>query len=115
MRSYSKEPGLWQHEIATSFDSNAEAVILSGDCLMSLNILPNSFAKLIITSPPYNIGKVYEEATDMAEYLDKFNPIIEEYVRVLSSQGSLCWLVGNDLEVGEVFQLEMSIYRILKK
>ena len=76
MRSYSKEPGLWQHEIATSFDSNAEAVILSGDCLKSLNILPNSFAKLIITSPPYNIGKVYEKATDLSEYLNKLNPII---------------------------------------
>jgi len=69
MTSYGKEPGLWRHEIATSFNSSADAVILSGDCLKSLHTLPDSFAKLIITSPPYNIGKVYEKATNLGEYL----------------------------------------------
>src|SRR5689334_20851669 len=103
MTSYSKEPGLWMHEVATSFNPNAEAVILSGDCLDSLKTLPDGFAKLIITSPPYNIGKAYEKATDLGEYLNKLNPIIKELVRILSPQGSLCWQVGNYVEDGEIF------------
>lgn len=115
MTSYGKEPGLWRHEVATSFDSSADAVILSGDCLKSLQALPNSFAKLIITSPPYNLGKVYEKATNLGEYLNKLNPIIEELVRVLSSQGSLCWQVGNYVEDGEVFPLDIFYYQIFKK
>jgi adenine-specific DNA-methyltransferase len=115
MTSYGKEPGLWRHEVATSFNSSADAVILPGDCLKSLQTLPNGFAKLIITSPPYNLGKVYEKATDLGEYLNKLNPVIEELVRVLSPQGSLCWQVGNYVEDGEVFPLDIFYYRIFKK
>lgn len=115
MTGYGKDPVLWKPEIATSFNPCADAVILPGDCLNSLHTLPDSFAKLIITSPPYNIGKAYEKATDLGEYLNKLDPIIEELVRVLSSQGSLCWQVGNYVEDGEVFPLDIFYYQIFKK
>lgn len=115
MTSYVQEPGLWKHEVATSFDSNAEEVILPGDCLQSLQTLPNGFAKLIITSPPYNLGKAYEKATDLDEYLNKLNPILEELIRVLSPNGSLCWQVGNYVEEGEVFPLDIYYYQIFKQ
>jgi DNA modification methylase len=115
MTSYGKEPGLWSHDVANSFNPSSDAVILSGDCIKSLRTLPSGFAKLIITSPPYNIGKAYEKATDLGVYLDKLNPVIEELVRVLSSQGSLCWQVGNYIEDGEVFPLDVFYYRIFKK
>jgi adenine-specific DNA-methyltransferase len=115
MTSYGKEPGLWKHEVATSFNASVDAVILPGDCLKSLHTLPNNFAKLIITSPPYNIGKAYEKATDLSEYLNKLDPIIEELVRVLSPQGSICWQVGNYVEDGEVFPLDIFYYQIFKK
>ncbi|MBI3650707.1 MAG: site-specific DNA-methyltransferase [Acidobacteria bacterium] len=114
MTSYGKEPGLWQYEVATSFDPAAEAVIVPGDCFETLQKLPDAFAKLIITSPPYNIGKAYEKATQLDEYLHALAPIIKEIVRVLSPEGSLCWQVGNYIEDGEVFPLDMFYYRIFK-
>jgi hypothetical protein len=60
---------LWTQEIASSFDPKSQAVVAPGDCLKSLAKGPDGFAKLIITSPPYNIGKVYEKATTLRSYL----------------------------------------------
>jgi adenine-specific DNA-methyltransferase len=106
---------LWAHEVASSFSPEMEAVIASGDCLDTLRGLPDGFAKLIITSPPYNIGKTYEKATKLAEYLASINPAIDELVRVLSPEGSLCWQVGNYVENGEVFPLDIFYYPFFKE
>ncbi len=106
---------LWQHEIAAGFRPDAEAVIAPGDCLATLRQLPAEFAQLIITSPPYNIGKVYEKATNLPEYLAAIEPILDELVRVLSPVGSLCWQVGNYVEEGEVFPLDIYYYPFFKK
>jgi len=107
-------PALWQGEVASSFDPAAEAVIMPGDCLQTLGNLPEAFAKLIITSPPYNIGKAYEKAAPLNQYLESLNPVIDQIVRVLSSDGSLCWQVGNYVQDGEVFPLDIYFYQLFK-
>ena len=107
-------PALWQGEVASSFDPAAEAVIMPGDCLQTLGNLPEAFAKLIITSPPYNIGKAYEKAAPLNQYLESLNLIIDQIVRVLSPDGSLCWQVGNYVQDGEVFPLDIYFYQLFK-
>jgi DNA modification methylase len=65
-----KQNGLWgPPDIAPSFSADAEVVIMVGDSAEKLREVPNSTAKLIITSPPYNLGKVYETPTDLGRYL----------------------------------------------
>lgn len=105
---------LWTPEVAASFDPAAEAVIAPGNCLDTLSGLPNDFAKLIITSPPYNLGKAYEKETSLSHYLDSLDPVLEQIVRVLSPAGSLCWQVGNYVADGEVFPLDIYFYQRLK-
>ncbi|HXG94801.1 MAG TPA: site-specific DNA-methyltransferase [Blastocatellia bacterium] len=105
---------LWRYEIADAFSPSADIVIAPGDCLDSLCTLPDNFVKLIITSPPYNLGKVYEKATDLRDYLKALNPIVDELVRVLSPEGSVCWRVGNYVENGEVFPLDIFYYPFFK-
>lgn len=106
--------GLWRHDIADSFSPTANVVIALGDCLETLLALPDGFAKLVITSPPYNIGKAYEKTTALDQYLDSLQPNIEQIIRVLSQDGSLCWQVGNYVEGGEVFPLDIYFYRLFK-
>lgn len=105
---------LWTPEVAASFDPAAEVVIAQGDCLGILQDLPGGLAKLIITSPPYNIGKAYEKATSLNQYLDSLEPVLEQIVRVLSPEGSLCWQVGNYVADGEVFPLDIYFYQRFK-
>ena len=115
MATVSENQVLWTHKVASSFDPDADAVVAPGDCLETLRALPTDFAKLIITSPPYNIGKVYEKAIGLEQYLDALSPAIEEIVRVLSPQGSLCWQVGNYVEDGELFPLDIFYYQLFKR
>ncbi|NWJ94785.1 MAG: site-specific DNA-methyltransferase [Chloroflexi bacterium] len=107
---------LWTPEIAPSFDPNASIILAEGDCLETLQAMPPDFVKLIITSPPYNLGKAYEKSeADLSTYLEALAPIVEQLVRVLSSDGSLCWQVGNYVEDGEIFPLDIFYYPFFKK
>jgi DNA modification methylase len=105
----------WNYNVTSEYSPEADAVIAPGDCLETLRGLPSEFAKLVITSPPYNLGKAYEKATELDEYLDALRPVVEEMVRVLSPEGSLCWQVGNYVERGEVFPLDIFYYRLFKE
>ena len=51
--------------------------------------------QLIVTSPPYNIGKSYERRRPLEAYVQQQAQVISECVRLLSPRGSLCWQVGN--------------------
>jgi len=115
LRTANDQQLLWTQDVAASFSPTAEVVITSGDCLDMLQSLPNGLVKLIITSPPYNLGKVYEKAAALDHYLDALNPIVNELVRVLSPQGSLCWQVGNYVEQSEIFPLDIFYYPFFKK
>jgi DNA modification methylase len=90
-------------------------VISPGDCLETLRSLPDGFAQLIISSPPYNLGKAYEKATELDAYLISLAPVADELVRLLSPKGSLCWQVGNYVENGEVYPLDIFYYPFFKK
>lgn len=109
-----KQGGLWKPTIADDFEPSAEAVFLSGDSARTLTTIPSQRIKLVITSPPYNLGKAYEKATALETYLAQLQPILSELVRVLAPDGSLCWQVGNYVESGEVFPLDMYYYPIFK-
>lgn len=105
---------LWGGRTASSFRDDEDAVILEGDARDTISAIPDGAIKLAITSPPYNLGKVYEKATELDCYLKELHPILKELVRVLSPTGSLCWQVGNYVEKGEVFPLDVFYYPVFK-
>ena len=71
--------------------------------------------KLLITSPPYNIGKEYETRVGIDRYLADMEPLLDEFTRVVAEDGSLCWQVGNYVDDGEVFPLDMYFYPLFKR
>src|SRR5262249_5048264 len=113
-RFVTRQQALWQPTIADEFDPNAEAVILAGDSALTLKTVPDGAAKLIITSPPYNIGKTYEQATNLGEYLENLTPVVDQLIRVLARNGSICWQVGNYVEKSEIFPLDIFYYPFFK-
>lgn len=89
--------------------------IKKGDCLDVLKKFDDGKFDLIITSPPYNVGKSYETKTSIEKYLETQEEIIDELVRTLSDKGNLCWQVGNYVDKGEVYPLDIYYYQIFKK
>jgi DNA modification methylase len=101
--------------IVESFDAGATIVLATGDALEFLRLIPSEVVKLIVTSPPYNLGKAYETRKHIEAYLDFQDRVITELVRVLRSDGSICWQVGNFVEDCEVFPLDILYYAHFKK
>lgn len=97
--SLSKDHSLWQ-----------------GDTLSYLQALPKEpIFDLIITSPPYNIGKEYETRKKLSAYLEWQSSIIDELVPRLKVGGSLCWQVGSFIEDNEIFPLDIEFAPLLRR
>lgn len=69
---------------------------------------------LVVTSPPYNIGKPYEERTSLENYLEVQEEIIKMIVKRTKQGGSICWQVGNFVENGEITPLDIELHKIFK-
>lgn len=102
-------------DTSPKFDPHLSSVIMEGDSAESLKTLPDESIKLIITSPPYNIGKAYEKATHLDAYLQNLSPVVDQLIRVLAPDGSLCWQVGNYVEGSEIFPLDIFYYPFFKQ
>jgi adenine-specific DNA-methyltransferase len=81
--------------IAKRYSRNSKVTLFRGDCLRLLQQIPAGSAKLVITSPPYNLGKSYETRQALQEYLYNQRQVIAECVRVTAEGGSICWQVGH--------------------
>jgi adenine-specific DNA-methyltransferase len=87
-----------------------------GDVEMFLQNLPKKpLFDLVVTSPPYNIGKEYETRTELDKYLSWQRRIIAKLIPRLKKGGSLCWQVGNYVDENEIFPLDIEFAPIFKK
>ena len=59
------------------------------DC-RNMKELPDKSVHLVVTSPPYNVGKAYEDRLILDEYLAYLNAVWKECFRVLCHGGRIC-------------------------
>ncbi|MCH9662132.1 MAG: site-specific DNA-methyltransferase [Gammaproteobacteria bacterium] len=98
--------------ISKEYNKSDNAVVYHGSCLTLLKEIPDNSIELIVTSPPYNIGKEYEKRANIETYLEQQKNIITECHRVLSNSGNICWQVGNFVNKGEIIPLDTLLYPI---
>ncbi len=101
-------------QISRQFNLEKKISVIQDDALKACKKLPDDFFSLIISSPPYNIGKTYEKKINFKSYLDDQRTVIAELVRTLRYDGSLCWQVGNYIDNGEVYPLDIYFYPVFK-
>jgi adenine-specific DNA-methyltransferase len=102
-------------KIDKKFSLSAKIIVHLGDCMDLLRTIPNETLQLIVTSPPYNIGKEYEKRLKLEFYLEQQAKVIRECVRCLSPKGSICWQVGNYVDNGAIIPLDAVLYPIFTK
>ncbi len=103
---------------AAKKNSKPTAVFYHGDILQVLEKAPKGKKyDLIITSPPYNIRKVYERSANLTfdQYILWLDAVIGALVDVLPEHGSICWQVGSFIKDGEVFPLDIYTYESFKR
>lgn len=98
----SKEPVAFAEEMG-------RARFLAGDVIERLQGLDPASCSLVISSPPYNIGKPYERTEERTydEYLAWQRQVIETMLPALTENASVCWQVGTYITGGEVFPLDV--------
>ncbi len=89
---------------------SSAAKAYKADALLLLQQLPSNSVDLIITSPPYCVGKEYEKSTSVQDFLTEHIRIFPELARVLKPGGSLCWQVGNHVRSGRLTPLDALVY-----
>ncbi|MBI2918737.1 MAG: site-specific DNA-methyltransferase [Chloroflexi bacterium] len=99
-------------KISDEFAPSECIVVYPGDCLELLRTIPDQMLQLIVTSPPYNIGKEYEKKLHLDLYLREQAQVIAECVRALSPRGSICWQVGNYVDRGAIIPLDTVLYPV---
>lgn len=95
-------------------ENNADYKIIKGDTFSLVKELEDNTVQLAITSPPYNIGKIYEKRIEFEKYLEPYRNFAEILYKKISTKGSVCWEVGNYINSGEVFPLDVYYYNIFK-
>jgi DNA modification methylase len=103
------------YHVQPIYQADAPIVLFHGDVALLLEQVPNRSIDLIITSPPYNLGKQYESKVTIDDYLSTQAELIGIMYDKLQDTGSICWQVGNYVQDGEVFPLDIFYYSIFKK
>jgi len=91
------------------------AALFQGSCEGLLAGLPDACVNLVVTSPPYCMGKAYEKRGDgIEEFVTNHRLILPEVCRVLKPGGSLCWQVGLHVQEGVSTPLDYLVYDIMR-
>lgn len=98
-----------------SKQEDRDAIMRCEDNLAFMRPLANESFQLVVTSPPYNIGKTYESRLTLDSYVESQSHVIAECARLLHPRGSLCWQVGNHVQRGEIFPLDIVLYPIFQR
>jgi adenine-specific DNA-methyltransferase len=94
------------------FHPENQITLYQGDCRDLLQSMDDGVADLVVTSPPYNIGKEYEKRLDLSAYVEQQAGVIRECIRILAPTGSICWQVGNYVDRGAIVPLDTVLYPV---
>lgn len=85
-----------------------------GDCMTLLRSLPDGCVDLVVSSPPYNLGKEYEARKALEHYLVEQAAVLKECARVLKPTGSIFWQVGAFSDRGTLIPLDIRFFPLLE-
>ena len=97
-------------DLDSSVSDYKDPVIACADNLAFMQGLPSGQFKLIVTSPPYNLGKDYESKSPLSAYVESQERVIKECHRLLHPKGSICWQVGNYVDKGAIIPLDALLF-----
>jgi adenine-specific DNA-methyltransferase len=101
--------------LSDNWSADNDVTLFDGDCRDLLAQIPPGTVQLIVTSPPYNIGKKYEKRVLLSDYLRREEEVINLCIDRLKPGGSICWQIGNHVDEGEIFPLDILLYPIFAK
>ncbi len=90
-------------------------VLFLGDCHSLLKAIPPGSIDLIVSSPPYFMGKDYDRSSKVEDFEYQHEELAPLLNRALRDGGSLCWQVGVHVRNGSIVPLDFLAYNAFSK
>jgi adenine-specific DNA-methyltransferase len=88
--------------------------LYNGDCYDLIKKIPDDTVDIVVTSPPYCMGKSYERPEDdLAAFADQHEKLFPEIYRVTKPGGSICWQIGYHVKNSVVTPLDYVVLDIV--
>lgn len=99
-------------EIVTRYSDAARCVIHRGHWTGLLSQLPPESIDLTVTSPPYCMGKSYDDSRNIEDFRREHQEVIPQVVAATKSGGNICWQVGYHVKKGVVIPLDYEVHSL---
>ena len=77
--------------------------------------MPDACVDVTLSSPPYCIGKSYEQTRSIDDFIAIQGKVLPEVVRITKNGGSICWQVGYHIKDGSVYPLDYAVFSVLNQ
>ncbi|MBC5810178.1 MAG: site-specific DNA-methyltransferase [Candidatus Eremiobacteraeota bacterium] len=103
--------------IGSRYARTSDVTLYEGRCEDFLPQIPRGEVQLVVTSPPYNIGKKYERRNKLSieQYIEQQRHVVAHCVDKLSPTGSICWQVGNHVANNELYPIDIMLYPLFRE
>lgn len=89
--------------------------IAQKDAFKFLADLPANSVDLVVSSPPYFMGKEYDTSCSINDFIAIHDQLAKQLVRVVKQGGSICWQVGSHVRNNIVIPLDAIVYSAFSK
>jgi adenine-specific DNA-methyltransferase len=93
----------------------ATADLYAADALTIIPQIPDATFDLIISSPPYSMGKSYEASDSLDEFIRVHTMLMPQLSRIVKPLGSICWQVGHHVSNNSITPLDAIVFNIARE
>jgi adenine-specific DNA-methyltransferase len=90
--------------------NSISAHLVVGDALSFLNGIEQESVDLLVSSPPYFMGKEYDTSLKLEDFVQIHEQLAPLLVRAIKPGGNLCWQVGHHLHDGVKLPLDIPVH-----
>src|SRR5262245_51102917 len=90
-------------------------VLFQGDWRQVLSNMPEGSVSLIVSSPPYFVGKEYDRSKRHEDFVREHTEIAPLLIRALRPGGSLCWQTGMHVTGAALVPLDFLAYDVFSR
>jgi adenine-specific DNA-methyltransferase len=91
---------------------SSTAQVWKADALEMLQRLKPGSISLIVSSPPYFMGKEYDRSQSASDFLAQHNRLFPLLAKLLKPGGSICWQVGYHVQNNRIVPLDALVYSV---
>ena len=114
LNDLSIRPSRRPKDVGKVFAGTQQGFLFCGDFAKVVREIPDESIQLVVTSPPYFVGKEYDKSRSIDDFRKSTSEAISLIAPTINKGGSICWQVGNHVADGCVTPLDFLVFEAFK-